>query len=411
MIIGFHHFRVAFALIISTSIQFTTASLEDNIEFSFNDVSLPFPISDTTSNYMEGELGDEDGFIIITGGCDSEKGNERIEQHLFACSSTSNKTLKFDPYANSFMEMAEMPNQRQRHASAVIDGKLYVVGGRDSLDNIVPQIDSFDPRTNKWTMIGNLPEAFLTSDLTAWSWNNYMYVTGGFVQNYTAVGTTFRIDPIKLGEKELGDGLIEDYDVLKESPNPRGDFHAVTLYGYAYLAGGITHSNYWCVGLKTTERYHMATDTWETLSDLNVGRADMAVAIMNGKILAVGGEEKPPEACLDDGDPAFASLPTNHVDALLLGPDSQSSPEWVEVSKFEDGRFRFSAAVTPSLNRMYTFGGQLPFDSQCDCFPTSKHVGVGQEVLKENSGSYKKENFLRTTTLFFVATFLILKYF
>ena len=43
---------------------------------------MPFPISDIMANYMAGgENGndDEQGFIIITGGCDSLKGNERIQ--------------------------------------------------------------------------------------------------------------------------------------------------------------------------------------------------------------------------------------------------------------------------------------------------------------------------------------------
>jgi len=398
-------------MVITLLFHSTIAHLKDDIEFSWNSVSLPFPLSDSTSNYMQGENGDEDGFILITGGCNSEKGNERIERTLFVCLSTSSVTLKFDPYNNTFTEMTPMPHPRQRHAAAVIDNKLYLVGGRDTDDNLVPQIDSFDPKTNEWKTHGNLPEAVLTSDLTAWSWNNYIYVTGGFLADYTAVGTTYRLDPTKVVTVSTS-MVVNNYVVLQESPHPRGDFHAVVLYGYAYLAGGITHTSNWCVGLKTTERYHMATDTWETLADLTVGRADMAVAIMNNKILAVGGEVKPAEACSNEtgNDPAYGSIPTNHIDALLLhaSKDHQThnhsaiSSEWVEVSKFEDGRFRFSSAVVPSLNRMYTFGGQLPFDFTCDCFPTSTHVGVGQEVYnteEEHDHDHGKQSFIAAIIL------------
>ena len=74
---------------------------------------MPFPLSDIMTNYMQGDNGDEDGFIIITGGCNSVNGNKRVNyggDKLFACSSTSTKTLKFDPLANTFTEMANAPH-------------------------------------------------------------------------------------------------------------------------------------------------------------------------------------------------------------------------------------------------------------------------------------------------------------
>ena len=74
---------------------------------------MPFPLSDIMTNYMQGDNGDEDGFIIITGGCNSVNGNKRVNyggDKLFACSSTSTKTLKFDPFANTFTEMANAPH-------------------------------------------------------------------------------------------------------------------------------------------------------------------------------------------------------------------------------------------------------------------------------------------------------------
>lgn len=102
---------------------------------------MPFQVSDITANYMQGDNGDEDGFIIITGGCDAANGNERLAPNLFACTSTSTKTLLFDPFSGTFQSMADAPRPRQRHAAAVSNGELYVFGGRDSDDNLVPEID------------------------------------------------------------------------------------------------------------------------------------------------------------------------------------------------------------------------------------------------------------------------------
>jgi hypothetical protein len=105
---------------------------------------MPFPVSDVMANYMQGPNGDEDGFVIISGGCDALNGNTRANfggDDLFTCLNTSSKTLKFDPFTETFETMADMLNERQRHAGAVIDGEVYVIGGRDSEDKLVAAID------------------------------------------------------------------------------------------------------------------------------------------------------------------------------------------------------------------------------------------------------------------------------
>jgi hypothetical protein len=121
----------------------------------WNTVKMPFPVSDIMANYMSGPSGDDDdddeddGFVIITGGCDSVKGNERLTididnnetLDLFECMSVTNVTLKFDPVANTFTTMSPAPHARLRHAAAVVQGELYLLGGRDSLGNMVTAID------------------------------------------------------------------------------------------------------------------------------------------------------------------------------------------------------------------------------------------------------------------------------
>lgn len=247
--------------------------------------------------------------------------------------------------------------------------------------SFLPNTQVYNPETNEWTTQGNLPDEYVTSDLTAWTWENFVYVTGGFQFNYTAVGTTFRLPIDNTAGGSASVVNTAELQVMATSPHPRGDFHAVTLFGYAYLAGGITHTSLWCEGLTTTERYHMATDTWEELSPLANGRADMAVAVLNNKIVSIGGETKP-EDCVERSDPAYGSFPRDHVEVLLHHANSAGNDDaqWVPFAKFVDQRFRFAAAVVPAQNRLYTFGGQLPFDFTCDCFPTSDDVVVGTEV-------------------------------
>jgi Kelch motif len=217
------------------------------------------------------------------------------------------------------------------------------------------------------------------------------------VSNYTAVATLYRLDMVgESVDETVQPTSFDDMGFELQSPAPsggRGDLHAVELYGYAYVAGGISHTSAWCEGLTTTERYHMATDTWETLSDLNVGRADMAVAVLNNKIISMGGETKP-ENCVNVSDPAYGSFPASHVEVLLINNNDDdddkmaSEAKWEFFEDFNDERFRFAAAVVPGApSRIYTFGGQLPFDFTCDCFPTSDDVGIGTEVYAPEATS------------------------
>jgi hypothetical protein len=104
---------------------------------------MPFPVSDVTATYMPGDQGDDNGFVIITGGCDSPKGNERadFDPNLFICTSTSTATLHFDPFTGTFATLAPAPHERQRHTAVVFDNELYVLGGRDTEDNLVTAVD------------------------------------------------------------------------------------------------------------------------------------------------------------------------------------------------------------------------------------------------------------------------------
>jgi len=96
------------------------------------------------ATYMQGSLGDENGYIIITGGCDDPLGNQRdpaVSMNLFFCTSVTSSTFKFDPFQSTITEMAQAPHARYRHAAAVANGKLFVFGGRDVNDTLVHAID------------------------------------------------------------------------------------------------------------------------------------------------------------------------------------------------------------------------------------------------------------------------------
>jgi len=63
---------------------------------------------------------------------------------------TLSSVERYDPAANAWEEVAPMAEGRDTHAVAVLDGKLYAVGGEDSASNPRSSVERYDPATNVW---------------------------------------------------------------------------------------------------------------------------------------------------------------------------------------------------------------------------------------------------------------------
>ncbi|WP_028545755.1 Kelch repeat-containing protein [Paenibacillus taiwanensis] len=84
--------------------------------------------------------------------------------------------------------LMSMPLQRAWAAGGFIHNKFYVMGGEISLGQLTNQCHVFDPNTNAWTQVADLPEQ--VSQSPHWVLNSKMYV----IQNSTS-SKTFCYDP------------------------------------------------------------------------------------------------------------------------------------------------------------------------------------------------------------------------
>ncbi|RYF83603.1 MAG: kelch-like protein [Comamonadaceae bacterium] len=93
--------------------------------------------------------------------------------------------LVFDPASARWSAIAEAPTARNSAASAVIDGLLYVVGGRQALPQPdgtlrqvnVPQLEVYDPVNDRWSTRAPMPQA--QGGLAAAASGGRLYVFGG----------------------------------------------------------------------------------------------------------------------------------------------------------------------------------------------------------------------------------------
>ena len=64
---------------------------------------------------------------------------------------------KYDPETDEWGFVSNMTIKRSAHSAAVIDGKIYVVGGIDNENTIVRIIECYDPSNDSWSVVGETP--------------------------------------------------------------------------------------------------------------------------------------------------------------------------------------------------------------------------------------------------------------
>ena len=65
----------------------------------------------------------------------------------------------YDPAVDSWQPMAAMPTARSSHAAAVVDGKIYVSGGYLPTGVYSDALEAYDPVADTWTTLASLSEA------------------------------------------------------------------------------------------------------------------------------------------------------------------------------------------------------------------------------------------------------------
>lgn len=161
------------------------------------------------------------------------------------------------------------------HGSAVVNGKLYSIGGGFTSEVFdINQV--YDPATNTWETKSPMPTA--RGALTVCAVNDKVYAIGGFANrpNYSV--------------NEMYDPVTDTWTQKAPMPTDRNGLTSVAVNGKIYVIGG-TVMPY--SALTTVEVYDPVTDTWTKKSSMNHGRFGLVAASYRdgGKdyIVAMGG--------------------------------------------------------------------------------------------------------------------------
>lgn len=363
---------------------------------------LPKPLSDFTATLIPGT-----STVLLAGGCDSETGNVFVpDWSAFVCFSLSNQLYSYDIKTDQYNELADLPSARARHAAVIANNQLWLIGGRNDGDGLVGALDVYDIDTNRWSTAATLGEEITTSDNGAFvDKAGNIFMVGGYNAGYD---DTYR-DLFRFNANTVSTTGFLEIEIMAPMAVARGDIHAVTVttsdQDYAYVTGGFSNYNNFCVPYNSVERYDIENNSWTTVAPLISARADKALVSMNGRIYAVGGETQIENKCkIEPNDlPEAGELTVAVDDVEVYEPRQGRSATWKVLRSLPDHRFRFPGVGYDATDTIYTFGGQQAYDTTCQCFRTSDLI-----VSYKDTAHYKSAgNTIMGTTQVTIATLAV----
>jgi N-acetylneuraminic acid mutarotase len=115
-----------------------------------------------------------------------------------------NSCPRFDPATKKWNSIASLPDGRSHFESSTIvhKGQILIVGGRCNSSkparNVVSDLLQYDPKADKWRVVGAMPENLLAPAAAIIS--GRIVVAGGGLNNPRPLTATTRIAPLPAGE-------------------------------------------------------------------------------------------------------------------------------------------------------------------------------------------------------------------
>ncbi len=190
--------------------------------------------------------------------------------------------------------ISELPTQRTGFATAVVDGKIYLIGGTPFQNRRGPYglstVEVYDPQTNTWEQVADMSTPRTHAETAVV--NGIIYVCGGYN------GADNRAVNLKFLD------IVEAYDPQNDTwtrkqgiSGARVGFGMGVVGGNIYSMGGRVHildlepEAPWRIDL--VEAYTPATDTWMKRAKMQRRRDGFGVGVVNNHIYAIGGSGWP----------------------------------------------------------------------------------------------------------------------
>lgn len=267
---------------------------------------------------------------------------------------------EYDPATDAWTRRAEMPTGRASFGLVEVSGKLYAIGGRVARlsGSSTPDrtVEAYDPATDTWT-----PRASMVSTRQQFSTavlDGKIYAVGGY-------GTTASSSFALLSSVEVYDPSTNEWSAQANLPTARVDHGLAAAAGNLYAVGG-SFGSY--SSTSRVDRYDPATNRWTVMAGLPTARQELGVAAAsNGRIYAIGGFDGRLLPTVEEMDPvavAPATATSTITATATVTPTSTATP--VSVSSGWTTRSslpgpRSALGLTAGANdKLYAAGGSAP---------------------------------------------------
>ncbi len=179
------------------------------------------------------------------------------------------------PYPH-WKNLAALPYPRSNASVVSYGNQIYVLGGVNS-QGVSAGFDRFDPQTNKWTILTPMPKAVY--DVRAAVINGLIYVPGGKLTPD---------DPKPTDILEIYDTISGQWHSGPPLPIPLSAYGLVAYEGELYVFGGWDGKEY----RNTVYSYNPSSDTWQARTPMPTARGFCGAVEAAGKIYVIGGINK-----------------------------------------------------------------------------------------------------------------------
>jgi N-acetylneuraminic acid mutarotase len=202
----------------------------------------------------------------------------------------------YNPVANTWSKGTDLPVARAEGISAVVNDKIYLIGGRiratedarlfnDHIDSVRNEV--FDPTTKRWSARANAPTA--RNSAASAVIDGKIYVVGGrkFLRNPDRTNRQVNVPNL-----EVYDPKLDRWETRSPMPQAQSGLAATTLNGKLYVFGG----EQWTPEQKVLAQswvYDPKTNVWSALPPLPTPRHGLGASAVGNRIFVFGGAIKP----------------------------------------------------------------------------------------------------------------------
>jgi len=220
----------------------------------------------------------------------------------------SNRIFEYDPRSDTWVQKATMGVARFNAGTALYNGRIYIIGGRDNSWAALATVEAFDPVANTIALRANLPQA--SSNPFACVLDGTLYVFTPFNLRYFKYGDTGSWSQLNADGSFFGElfivlndslyaldfrfqGIVPRYQKFSHHDNMWHYFLTFNFYGNVEAVVDLGNRAYMFTGNSTHTTglavYTPPASAWTNKAGMCSFKYGHAAATLNDEIFVVGG--------------------------------------------------------------------------------------------------------------------------